>query len=167
MSKTSDFKLGSKLIEKGKAYKVFKVKKERVGEKTETVIYFRPLFQTSINESLICSIPEGSLANTDIRKPTSVMEVKLLLKSLSKRLKKKRDLDVVKAKSALELNDIYAAAKVLKRYWKEKKESGVNFSTTKKDILNIAANRVIEEVALAIGLSLDEARKKITSALDN
>ncbi len=89
-----------------------------------------------------------------------------MLGNLSKRSKKRNALEIVKAKSILSLNDIYKTVIVIKRYWREKKKEGDSFSKSKKDILDMAINKTVEEVALVTGISLSKAKDKIIIALN-
>jgi RNA polymerase-interacting CarD/CdnL/TRCF family regulator len=165
MGKTKRFKVGSKLIEKGVVYRVYKIEIEKTNGKVERVIHYRPYYTDYVNSTLVCSIPESSL-DENIRRPVSKKEINELLRDLSKKSRKRNSLDAVKAKKILNSNDIHKTAKVLKKYWREKKRNGASFTGTKRGILEIAINRIIEEIAIVKGTSLDKAKKEITSALN-
>lgn len=166
MDKIKGFKIGSKIVERGIVYKVFKIEIEKTDGKIDRIIYYRPYYTDYINSTLVCSIPESSLGES-IRGPISKKEMNELLQGLSKRSRKRRALDVIKAKKILNSNDIHKTAKILKRYWREKKREGGSFTRTKKEILNIAIDRIIEEIAVVKGISLDKAKKEITIALNS
>ena len=167
MPNKKKLRIGSKLIEDGKVYKVYKITEDRRREASERIIHFRPHYQNSINYSLICSIPECNLVHTDIRPPVSKKEMLEILRYLSKRSNKRHEADAVDAKSTLNLNNVYETAKVLKVFWREKRKKDVTITKTKKDILEMAINHMVEEVALVIGVSIDNAKRKIDLALKN
>jgi RNA polymerase-interacting CarD/CdnL/TRCF family regulator len=163
MAKRKVFKVGNKIIEKGRVYKVYKIENEKIGDKVERIIHFRPYFKNSIDGTLVCSIPECNIDHITIRKPVSKNEVGEMLEYLSRRSRKNKIIDVIKAKPVLNLNDMRKTAKIIKRCWWEKKDSGL--TKTKKDILEVGIERIVEEVALVTGVSIKTAREKITIAL--
>lgn len=160
-------KVGSKLVEYGKVYRVFKVEKKRENGGVEKIIHFRPYFKTSIDSSLVCSIPEKSIDITNIRRPVSKDMVDEVLEFLSKRVRKKRELDTAKAKEELKLNDIQQSARVLRRYWKAKKRMGETLTKTQRDVIDMAISKILEEVAVVNGVSLVKAEEKIKTALES
>ncbi len=166
MSKIKGFKIGSKLIERGIVYKVYKIEIEKTNGKVERIIHYRPYYTDYINSTIVCSIPESSL-DENIRGPISKKEMNQLLRGLSKKSRKRSTLDVIKAKKVLNSNDIHKTARILKKYWRERKREGASFTRTKKDILETAISRIIEEIALVKGISLDKAKEKVTIALDS
>lgn len=167
MGKTKRLKIGSKLIEKGKTYRVFKIKKKKIEDKYQRIIYYKPFFKNSLNESIVCSIPESSIINAHIRKPVSKDKIDEVLTVLSKRIRERQPLDIIKAKDILNSDDIFKTAKILKRYWKAQKREGEALSKSKKDVLNLAIDRIVEEVALVSGISLSKAKDKIIAALNS
>lgn len=160
------FKVGNKIIERGKVYKVFKITKAKFDDKLERVIHYRYYFENSADRSIVCSIPECSIEHPDIRKPVSRKEIDAMLEFLSKRTRNQDDLDIAEAKSELYLNDILKTAEIIKRCFKEKRSKGQEFSKTKKDLLKAATESIVEEVALVHSVSLNSAKEKITIALD-
>jgi len=160
-------RIGSKLIESGKVYRVFKISFEKSNGIRERIIHYRPHYQNSTNDSLVCSIPECNLEHTNTRRPITKKEISQILKYLSKRSNRKIEIDVVIAKTTLNLNSVHESAKVAKGFWREKNKKDVNFTKTKKDVLETAIDHMVEEVALVIGVSIDNARQKITIALHN
>jgi RNA polymerase-interacting CarD/CdnL/TRCF family regulator len=158
-------RIGNKLIEGGKVYKIFKISFEDSNGKRERTIHYRPHYQGTNTDTLVCSIPECNMEHTDIRIPIKKSEMGQLLKYLSKRSNKKWEVDVVNAKTILNLNDVHETARVAKVFWREKMKKDVNFTKTKKDVLESAIDRMVEEVALVIGISVNTAKEKITIAL--
>ena len=166
MTERKRLKIGSKIIEGGKVYRVFEIEEKKVNGKIEIIIHYQPHYTDISNKTLVCSIPESSLKKINVRRPVSKKEMNELLGGLSKRSKKRNALEIVKAKSILSLNDIYKTVIVIKRYWREKKKEGDSFSKSKKDILDMAINKTVEEVALVTGISLSKAKDKIIIALN-
>ena len=156
--------IGSKLIEKGQVYRVFSIKREKINGSYEKVIYYKPYYKDSINSSVVCSIPIRSIEDTLIRRPITKGEANGILKGLSKRTRAK-SLDTNAAKDSLKLNDIYESARVLRRYWREKKRNKESFTKSQKDVLEVAFNRIIEEIALIYKISPTRSREKLTNAL--
>jgi RNA polymerase-interacting CarD/CdnL/TRCF family regulator len=165
MTKRKGLKIGSKIIEQGKVYRVFGIEKKKVDGKMEIIIHYQPLYTNVTNNTIVCSIPESRLKRINVRRPVSKKEMDELLEDLSKRSKEKDSLEIVKAKLILGLNNIYKTAAVIKRYWREKKQEGDGFSKTKNDILNMAIDRSVEEVALVNETTLSKAKDKIIVAL--
>lgn len=121
MESSKTYKVGDKLVERGKVYRIFKVEKKKTNGEIERVIHYCPYYKNSMNKTLICSIPESSLINSSIREPVSKKEIKELILNLSKKTRKASDLNTDQAKATLNLNDIHKTANILRRYWREKK----------------------------------------------
>ncbi|KKR30148.1 MAG: hypothetical protein UT61_C0012G0018 [Candidatus Woesebacteria bacterium GW2011_GWA1_39_8] len=165
MTKSKKLKVGDKFIERGKVYRIFKIEKATYEGKTERLIHYCPHYKNSLNKTLVCSIPESSLIISNIRTPIPKKEITELLGRLAKRSKKKKVYDVDEAKLTLNLNDIYKTADVLRKYWRKKNKDIESFTKVQKDVLEMAMNRLVEEVALVKGLSLTDAEDKIITTL--
>jgi len=161
------FKVGSKLIEGGRVYNVYKIKKEKVLEKTQRIIHYRPFYMNCRNDDIDCSIPESNLDQTDMREPVTKKEIRKILRSLSVKSGERKRINPPEAKTSLYLNDIHKTFDVIKSYWGEKKQNGSEFTKVKKDILGSGTDRAVEEVAYIIGISLDNAKQKIIKALES
>ena len=109
-------------------------------------------------------MPEDNLTEANVRQPISTAELKEIIGKLSAK-PQELVLDAIDAKLTLNGNDIYKSVEILKVYWKEKNENKDAFSKSKKDILELAFEKVIEEVAVVKGVTLDAARLTLTSAL--
>ena len=120
MTKSIKFKVGSKFIERGKVYRIFKIERHKYNGRTERIIHYCPYFKNSINKTLVCSIPESSLVASNIRTPIPKNEVGDVFSNLSKKIRHQKDLNADQAKITLDLNDIYKTADILKRYWRRK-----------------------------------------------
>lgn len=159
------YKVGSKLVEKGKVFRVFKVEDANINGKKDKIIHYLPLFKNITNNTLTCSIPESSIGTTLLRKPVSKEKINEVLAGLSKRTRYVNPVDAVVAKTKLNLNDIDITARVLRKYWLVKKKNVDTFTKTKRDVLDMAVDRLVEEVAYVVGISLTKAEEKIKVAL--
>ncbi|KKQ98771.1 MAG: hypothetical protein UT24_C0001G0052 [Candidatus Woesebacteria bacterium GW2011_GWB1_39_12] len=161
--------IGTKLIEKGVVYEVFKILKQKLQDqdKEERIIHYKPYFKNVYNNTLICSIPESSILSCNLRTPASKEEIRELFFYLSVKSKKNKELDIDDASAILSLNNIRETAYVIRKYWKESLKKGIDFKKSKKDLLKKAIDMIIEEVALVTKTSPDGAREKITSALNS
>ena len=163
---SDNIKIGSKIIEGGTAYEVFKIEKTKNGNETTKIVYYKPFFEDSNNGGIVCSIPVDNISPPEMRKPVSKSEIEEIFVFLSKRTKGNIDVDITQAKDTLKLNSLTKTAEVLKDVFKEKKAKGEEFSKSKKDLLEAAIGKMIEEIALVYRVSLSTAEKKISSALD-
>ena len=159
------FKVGDKIINFNKVYRIFKIIKQKGEDKKEKIISFRPYFRTKDKRSLTFSIPVTSIDKTNIRKPMSKKELKQLLSELSKTSNIKTPIDIIKTREQLSLNDPDIHVQILKCLWKEKNDGTTNFTKIKSDVLGLAIEFLTEEVALVSGVSLKKAEKKIKTAL--
>jgi RNA polymerase-interacting CarD/CdnL/TRCF family regulator len=163
--KKRKYKVGDKIVELGQVFKIFKIKKIiDTNGKLEKVIFFRPYYQTKQVASLVCYIPIKNVEKTKIRKPISQKEYRQLIKKLKKKIKVEEFPAINKAKELLKSNNPADTVEVIKTFCKEKEKSE-NFSKSKRDILNLAMENLVEEFALVGGVSLDKARERINLAL--
>ena len=158
-------RIGSKIIERGKVYRVYKIKEKNINGNIERIIFYKPYYVNTRNDTLICSIPETNLKDTNIRIPISKEKVNEVFISLNKRIRVMNPLDTGEAKDTLNLNDIDKSVRVLKKYWREKKRNGDKFTKTKRDVLDMAIRRIVEEIALVKRLSLKRAEEEIMGTL--
>jgi RNA polymerase-interacting CarD/CdnL/TRCF family regulator len=167
MKMKKNYKVGDKIVDFGQVFRIFKIKKEKDSNgELERIIYFRPYFSQKEKNSIVCSIPVKNIEKAEIRRPIS----KDKLKGLIKMLKKKKDLDeapdINKVRELLKTNELLEVVSVIKTLWSDKKKSEV-FSTSKNTVFNSAIDMLAEEFAIVDGVSLEKARKKICSALQN
>ena len=159
-------KIGSKIIEGGTAYEVFKIEKSKKGNGDTTLVYYRPYFNISNNSDIVCSIPEHNISPPEMRKPSSKIEIEEVFVYLSKKSNGNIEVDIMKSKDILRQNSLTQTAEVLKEVFREKKSKGEEFSKSKKDLLEASISKMVEEIALVYRVSLATAEKKISSALD-
>lgn len=165
MAKKLKLKVGSKIVEGGKAYKVTRVEKKKIKEIDQKIIHYEPYFKDSNNRSLICSIPESSLEDANIRKPVTAVVIKEILKSLSKKPKYTQPLNNLKAKEVLKTNGIRRTSKVLKNYWRAKIKNDGMLTKSEKDVFEEALQKLAEEVAMIQRTLPRTAETKILNAL--
>jgi RNA polymerase-interacting CarD/CdnL/TRCF family regulator len=158
-------KVGQKLIERGKVYRIFKIEEKKLNGETRHIVHYKPYYKSSTDSSLVCSIPAESLERTNIRRPVTKDVIEELLEFLSKRIRSKVELDTLQAKDVLKLNDIQRSSRVLRRYWIAKKKREETLTKTQRDVIQIAIKRIVEEVAVVTGTSLTKAEEKIITAL--
>lgn len=165
MKDKKPFKVGDKIVDFGQVYRILKIEKRKNAKgEEEKVIHFKPHFKTKQNKSLVCSIPVKNIDLAHIRRPISKKELKKLLKELSKKPEKKT-VNTKKTRDALNLNDPYKTAQVLRKVWADKNDESTSFTKAKSDIFSLSMKRLVEEVALVEGVSVAKARKKIRLAL--
>lgn len=165
MIKNKRFKVGDKIINFNRVFRIFKISQQEDKDKKEIIISFRPYFQTKEKRILTFSIPVDSVDKTNIRKPISKKELKELLSDLAKSSNLKAPLDIIKTREELNINNPKVKVQILKCLWKEKNNSKVNFTKIKSDVLELAIKLLLEEVALVSGITLEKAEQKIKSAL--
>lgn len=166
MTTIQNIKVGTKLIDGGVAYKVIKITTEKIEDRDEKILYYKPFFANSNNSSLQCSIPEKNLSVANIRTPLSKEKIDELFSILEAKIKLKTEMETDEALGILALNDTFELAQVLKKYSKEKNKKGPDFPKTKNDLLTRALDMIAEEVALVTNTSLEVAKLNITSALN-
>ncbi|HLA03650.1 hypothetical protein A3D84_03290 [Candidatus Woesebacteria bacterium RIFCSPHIGHO2_02_FULL_42_20] len=164
MSSPGNIKIGSKLVEGGKVYTVYKIEEKTIDGAPRRIICYKPHFSDYTNDTVVCSLPEDNLQEANIRRPISLTELENIIRNLSSG-PQREELDVVEAKVTLGGNDIYESVEILKIYWREKNKNEEGFTKAKKDILNLALEKIVEEVALIQKTSLEAARTAITKAL--
>ncbi len=160
------FKVGDKIVDSGQVYRIFKIEEEEVAKSgKEKVIYFKFYYRTERNKSLICSIPVKNVDLAGIRKPVSKDKIKKLLRKLSEKEAKKEPVSPTWAKEQLRLNKAGATAKILKRLSLEKQDESTNFTGNNQDLLKLSLERLVEEIAFVLGISVVQAGEKVKKAL--
>lgn len=166
MENNQILRVGDKIIKCNKVYIIFKIKKNKITDKTETIILLKPYFLTEYNKTLTLSIPLNCLDKANIRLPFSKKELIKLFTELSKNLETEIAIDVSSAKDALSLNEPYRSVEVLRRLWLEKSDEAVSFTQSKEEVFKLAVSQLTEEVAFVGGYSLEKAKKKMQKALE-
>lgn len=166
MAEKIKFRRGDLVVDKGRIYKIFKVRrKENEEGEEERILYYRPYFENRKNESLVISIPAENMKEAGVRKPVSKKRMKELMKSLEKLAELDKRLNIKSAKAVLGGNDIEETVEMLRKSWADKENEEVNFTTSKRRVFRRLKGRVEAELAAVEGIGLKEARKRINSAL--
>ncbi|KUK79303.1 MAG: Transcriptional regulator [Microgenomates bacterium 39_7] len=163
------FKIGDKIVRFGRVYEIFKISIEEnpdTGE-DEELIYFKPVYESQANKTLICAIPVSNIDLTNIRLPMSEEECDNLLDLLDSKYEMKGRFNTRLAKEVLKTNEPEKIAMMLKKLAIVKRDPDVNFTYTKKTVFRQGLKRLQEEVALVKGISLEEARKKLIKMLQS
>lgn len=162
----ASFKVGDKILDFGHVCRIFKVKNRKGPKgKRKKVIHFKNYFKTPQNKGATYSIPVECIKKTNIRKPISKEELKKLVGKLSKNPEAKSSISTAKAKNELNKNDAFKTVRVLKRLWLDKNDESTSFTKARKDLLDLAIRRSVEEVALVGNTSVSNAKKKIKESL--
>jgi RNA polymerase-interacting CarD/CdnL/TRCF family regulator len=160
-----NFKVGSKIVEAGIVYRIFKIDKKTFNGKREKFIYYKPYFKNESNQTIVCSIPVSNIGQTSIRKPVSHQEINDLITLLKTKTTKTDDFDGTDAKEILKENKIKKAALVAKKYWQKKHSQEEKLSFSQRRVMQDAIDSLTEEIALVNNISLEKAEKIITTNL--
>lgn len=164
--KKAKYKVGDRIVEAGRVFRIFKVRYDKNGENEEKkVIYFKPQFKKNTN-ALECSIPVESALDAGIRKPSTKTEFKDLLKMLTKRGRKNGKINTAGLKDKLNKNRAKTTAYVLRKLWLDKNNENTSFSPTKKRIYKKALRNLSEELAWLEKTTVKRARDKIKKKLE-
>ncbi len=166
MAKKVKFKRGDLVVDKGRVYKIFKVRKREGDEGEEQrIVHYRPLFENRKNETLEVSIPAENMKKSGIRKPVTKKKMKEYLKSLEELKDIDKRLNIKSAKAVLGDNDIDETVEMLRMSWADKLNEEVNFTTSKRRVFKRLKSRIAAEMAAIMDISLNDAQKKINEAL--
>lgn len=160
----SKLKVGSRIVEQGKVFRIFKIELRGNGEGEQRILHYKPLFNTGPDTQIVCTIPEENLQDASIRSPAKKNFVKEILDSLTNWKRTREEYETDDAKDILKENDLEKTAGVLKAFWKEKYNSET-ITKGKRDVLETAVERMREEVAYVTNTTPEKAEKKIMSAL--
>jgi RNA polymerase-interacting CarD/CdnL/TRCF family regulator len=160
------FKVGDRIVEAGKVFRIFKVRYKENGDGEEhKVMFFKPQYKKNTN-GMVCSIPVESADEARIRTPVTKAELKELLQYLEKKTRTNGKVDTSIMDSKLNKNRAKTTAYVLKRLWVDKNNENTSFSPTKKRIYTSALRTLSEELAWLEKSSLKKAKVKIRERLE-
>ena len=165
VTRNKKFKVGDKIINFGQVFRIFKIEEKKIEGRLENILHFKPYYKGTDNTGLVCSIPKRNISQTNIREPISMDRFSELLGLLSKRSNKEAPSSVNDAKEVLNSNDPEQVVDILRALWKVKKRKSDEFTKGKKDALELALKRLIEEFALVGDTTLDEAEVAIRETL--
>jgi len=163
----NELKKNDVIIRFGIVNRVTKLEKiESADGKKDKVIYFEPIYKTRSNETLKLSIPLGNIDKTTIRLPVSKAVLNEELKFLRQGEYERIQFNQLKVKRIISTNELHEIAQVLKTLWEEKRDEDKNFTISKRNTFGMVMMRFQQEVAYVLDLKLEDAEKKVESALD-
>lgn len=166
MAEKVKYKRGDLIVDKGRVYKIFKVRKKKDEEGEEQrIIFYRPHFKNKKNETLEISIPAENIEESEIRKLVSEERMDEALESLEELFDLDKRLNIKSAKAVLGGNDFDETVEMLRKSWADKENEEVNFTTSKRRVFRRLKKRVAAEMASINDISLNEAQKRINAAL--
>jgi RNA polymerase-interacting CarD/CdnL/TRCF family regulator len=151
------FKRGDVVIKHGQAFKI-------IGA-SNGVIKYRPYFKKTKNNGLVGSIPVESIEGNYIRKPVSKTRQYQLIKEILYTPGKIKPSILAKIKADLGKNDFEKALSAIKKLWWEKKDKARTMTKSKDGVLKRVRRKVVEEIAVARKISIEQAREMLKRAL--
>lgn len=158
MLKNTDFKVGDKIIDCGRVYRIFKVEEE--------TIYFKPHYTIKESRDCVCSIPLQNLHLTKIRRPYKPETMEKLYDRLTSDKHVEKPVNLDKAKEELRKNNLKNLIKIMKGLWAEKYDEEITFTKSRKDMLSQSLRRMSEEFALINKIKISDAEVEIEKTLD-
>lgn len=156
-----NFQVGDKIIRFGRVYVIFKITQEEIDGERQTVIHFKPFYETEATRSLVCSIPVANLDRTNIRLPMSMEKIEELLQVLQHRPPSNHKFNTRLAKEVLKGSDPFQIALLLKQLALVKEDPDINFTFTKRTIFSHGLKRLQEEIALVKGWELTDTKERL------
>jgi len=166
MAEKLKFKRGDLVVDKGRVYKIFKVRRRENEEGEEQrIIFYRPHFKNKKNETLEVSIPAENMKESEIRKLVSEEKMDEALESLEELYDLDKRLNIKSAKAVLGGNDFDETVEMLRKSWADKENEEVNFTTSKRRVFRRLKRRIAAEMASIKDISLNKAQKEMNAAL--
>ena len=157
MIPTSNFKVGSYLIDSDQIYKITKIADGR--------LYYIPASAEGHHPTVTGSIPEANALSAGFRPLISAKEVDRFFVELSKAKKSAEIIDSKYYKDLTNPNDPFKTIPLLKQLWIGKNQVNVNFSGSNRDALENILLHLSYEFSLVTKKSQDLMRKKIIASL--
>lgn len=162
---TEDIKVGDKIVEKGRVYRIFKIEKQEVNGEEKKIAYFRPYYKKDKYGSIISTIPVENIKEANIRKPVDRKKLTEIRKVLSgKTFAQKAKLKDLKQKFIE--NKIKETAEVVKYLWEEKQRRE-KLPPSKKKLFQNTMRSLSEEFAFASDKKLKKGRESVKRALSS
>ena len=166
MRKKAKYKVGDKIIESGRVFRIFKIEKaKRQNGEVEKVVHFKPYVKYNKASTLVCSIPYKNIQTACIRKPVSKQKLRKLTRKLTEMKGVQKFPDLNKAKLLLKSSRLEDAVSVIRKLWKEANGKTEILPKSKRDILGSAIDKLTQELALVENISLLKAADKINFLL--
>jgi len=154
-------KIGDKIIDFGRVYRVFKISKQQDPQGEERLIHFRPLYRKNNNQDLVCTIPERNLPQTTIRRPLSKKVIREGLDKFSLFSVPSGLINFDQTKRVTSMNDFFAMVDLAKDLYYSRKGENKEFTVSQKRVFNSLVGRVSEEAAFVLKQKPDQVKKKI------
>jgi RNA polymerase-interacting CarD/CdnL/TRCF family regulator len=155
---SSNFKVGSYLIDSDQIYKITKIDEGR--------LYYVPANGDGHHPSVTGSIPEANALAAGFRPLLSAEEVKRFFSVLSStKVSVDLPIDPKYYKDTTNPNDPFKIIILLKQLWIGKNQVNVNFSGNNRDTLERLLEHLSYEFSLVTNKPKDTVRKKIISDL--
>jgi len=153
MSTKNTYKVGDILVDSDQIYKIYEIK--------DGLIHYKPVWhKEDRHESLTCTIPEENVFKAGMRRPLTIEQIEEFLAELKKIDTTDKLIDYKLVKETLFLNDPTKTAPLLRLLWNNKGK-GETYSRTDEDMLSAIMKHLVEEVALVLKITPEEARQKI------
>jgi RNA polymerase-interacting CarD/CdnL/TRCF family regulator len=154
-------KIGDKIIDFGRVYRVFKISKSKSSQGKTRLIYFRPFYRKNNNQDLVCTIPEDNLSETNIRRPLSKKAIREGLAKFSLFSVPSGLINFDQTKRITSMNDFFAMVDLAKDLYYSRKGENKEFTVSQKRVFNSLIGRVSEEAAFVLAQKPDQVKKKI------
>lgn len=163
--KNGKVKVGDKIVENGRVYRIFKIKKRKLNGEAKRFAFFRRYYKKDTDRSVVSSLPVDAVDKANIRKPVNKKDIKRAKKILSKG-KSRKKVKLKTLKSKFNENDIVKTAEVAKRLWDEKQDRE-NLPPTKKKLYKKSIRSLSEEFAFVLDKNLKEGKKLVKKQLSS
>jgi len=158
MNPTSNYKVGSYLIDSDQIYKISKIEDGR--------LYYVPADVTGHHPSVTGSIPEINALTAGFRPLLDTKEIDRFFKEVAAtKVSTELPIDSKYYKEMTNPNDPFKVITLLKQLWVAKNQVNVNFSGNNRDTLENILAHLSYEFSLVTKKPAESMRKKIISAL--
>lgn len=154
-------KIGDKIIDFGRVYRVFKISQITTSQGKTRLIYFRPFYRKNNNQDLVCTIPEDNLSETNIRRPLSKKAIREGLAKFSLFSAPSGLINFDQTRKITSMNDFFAMVDLAKDLYYSRKGENKEFTVSQKRVFNSLVGRVSEEAAFVLAQKPDQVEKKI------
>jgi RNA polymerase-interacting CarD/CdnL/TRCF family regulator len=158
MTPTSNYKVGSYLIDSDQIYKISKIADGR--------LYYVPANSDGHHPSVTGSIPEANAVISGFRPLLGIKEIDRFFKEIvSTKVSTELPIDSKYYKDVTNPNDPFKVIPLLKQLWIGKNQVNVNFSGNNRDTLENILFHLSYEFSLVTKKPAEAMRKKIISCL--
>lgn len=166
MSTTSMFKIGDVLMQRGHAFKIIAINQaQALGEQTESIIRYKPYFNTGRFKNLIRTVPIKNASLVNIRKPLTKSQAQELLESLKQRPEQLSPVNLRTAKELLNSNPTQQTVNLAITLWIEQANPDKKLSPGKRVLFEDVLMQLAQEIAVVFDLDLSAAEEKVLNHL--